>query len=159
MSLTRKPLGSHHRIVIKIGSALLVDRKSGLKKDWLDAICEDIAAEDVIYPIVVPPGCFLHGVYWKVEAAETGVTLAMSSVRGAFNAAIDGAVLGDHVPGHVRASGTQHGVQRCGGGLAVPGPRVVPVDASLDHRQSGLVIGTVEVVQTKVTGTRGAHQV
>ncbi|WP_313610941.1 glutamate 5-kinase, partial [Rhizobium sp.] len=44
MSLTRKPLGSHHRIVIKIGSALLVDRKSGLKKDWLDAICEDIAA-------------------------------------------------------------------------------------------------------------------
>lgn len=44
MSLTRKPLGSHHRIVIKIGSALLVDRKTGLKKDWLDAICEDIAA-------------------------------------------------------------------------------------------------------------------
>lgn len=44
MSLTRKPLGSHHQIVIKIGSALLVDRKSGLKKDWLDAICEDIAA-------------------------------------------------------------------------------------------------------------------
>lgn len=44
MSLTRKPLASHHRIVIKIGSALLVDRKSGLKKDWLDAICEDIAA-------------------------------------------------------------------------------------------------------------------
>ena len=44
MSLTRKPLASHHRIVIKIGSALLVDRKTGLKKDWLDAICEDIAA-------------------------------------------------------------------------------------------------------------------
>lgn len=28
MSLTRKPLASHHRIVIKIGSALLVDRKA-----------------------------------------------------------------------------------------------------------------------------------
>ncbi|MBB3946364.1 glutamate 5-kinase [Rhizobium skierniewicense] len=40
----RKPLGGHHRIVIKIGSALLVDRASGLKKDWLAAICEDIAA-------------------------------------------------------------------------------------------------------------------
>src|SRR6478735_1526331 len=44
MTLARKPLGKHHRIVIKIGSALLVDRKTGLKKDWLDAICEDIAA-------------------------------------------------------------------------------------------------------------------
>ena len=44
MTSARKPLGSHHRIVIKIGSALLVDRKTGLKKDWLDAICDDIAA-------------------------------------------------------------------------------------------------------------------
>jgi len=31
------------RIVIKIGSALLVDRKSGLKKAWLEAMCDDIA--------------------------------------------------------------------------------------------------------------------
>ena len=44
MSVARKPLASHRRIVIKIGSALLVDRKSGLKKAWLDAICADIAA-------------------------------------------------------------------------------------------------------------------
>ncbi|WP_320201093.1 glutamate 5-kinase [Agrobacterium sp. rho-13.3] len=43
-TLARKPIGKHNRIVIKIGSALLVDRKSGLKTDWLDAICEDIAA-------------------------------------------------------------------------------------------------------------------
>jgi glutamate 5-kinase len=40
----RKPLASHRRVVIKIGSALLVDRKSGLRKAWLDAICSDIAA-------------------------------------------------------------------------------------------------------------------
>ncbi|RYE62367.1 MAG: glutamate 5-kinase, partial [Oxalobacteraceae bacterium] len=39
----RKPLGDHRRIVIKIGSALLVDRKTGLKSQWLDAICADIA--------------------------------------------------------------------------------------------------------------------
>ncbi|UVC12002.1 glutamate 5-kinase [Rhizobium sp. TH2] len=38
------PLTSCRRIVIKIGSALLVDRASGLKKAWLDAMCEDIAA-------------------------------------------------------------------------------------------------------------------
>ncbi|MGO4564366.1 glutamate 5-kinase [Rhizobium sp. 2YAF20] len=40
----RKPLDRYRRIVIKIGSALLVDRKAGLKKGWLDGICTDIAA-------------------------------------------------------------------------------------------------------------------
>jgi len=37
-------LADHRRIVVKIGSALLVDRKSGLKRDWLDALCDDLAA-------------------------------------------------------------------------------------------------------------------
>ncbi|NLS05821.1 glutamate 5-kinase [Rhizobium sp. P32RR-XVIII] len=41
---TRKPLDRYRRIVIKIGSALLVDRKTGLRKAWLDAMCADIAA-------------------------------------------------------------------------------------------------------------------
>jgi len=40
----RQPLDRYRRIVIKIGSALLVDRGTGLKKAWLDAICADIAA-------------------------------------------------------------------------------------------------------------------
>ncbi|RFZ86481.1 glutamate 5-kinase [Shinella sp. WSJ-2] len=44
MTKNRKPLGKHRRIVIKIGSALLVDRATGLKKAWLDAMCRDIAA-------------------------------------------------------------------------------------------------------------------
>lgn len=44
MSAKRKKPSACKRIVIKIGSALVVDRKSGLKKAWLDAICEDIAA-------------------------------------------------------------------------------------------------------------------
>ena len=43
MSGSRRSLASHRRIVIKIGSALLVDRKSGLRTEWLDAICTDIA--------------------------------------------------------------------------------------------------------------------
>ena len=43
MTKNRKPLGKHRRIVIKIGSALLVDRATGLKKAWLDAMCKDIA--------------------------------------------------------------------------------------------------------------------
>ena len=44
MNVSRKPLAAHRRIVIKIGSALLVDRGTGLKTDWLGAICADIAA-------------------------------------------------------------------------------------------------------------------
>lgn len=37
-------LSSHRRITVKIGSALLVDRASGLKRDWLAALCDDVAA-------------------------------------------------------------------------------------------------------------------
>lgn len=37
-------LKAYRRVVIKIGSALLVDRLQGLKKQWLDAMCADIAA-------------------------------------------------------------------------------------------------------------------
>ncbi|MBR0557760.1 glutamate 5-kinase [Ciceribacter sp. L1K23] len=44
MTVDRKLLSTYRRIVIKIGSALLVDRSTGLKKAWLDAICDDIAA-------------------------------------------------------------------------------------------------------------------
>lgn len=40
----RKPVAAHRRIVVKIGSALLVDRASGLKTRWLETLCEDIAA-------------------------------------------------------------------------------------------------------------------
>ncbi|MEQ8308767.1 MAG: glutamate 5-kinase [Hoeflea sp.] len=43
-SARRRPLSAHKRIVIKIGSALLVDRQSGLRAAWLDALCADIAA-------------------------------------------------------------------------------------------------------------------
>jgi glutamate 5-kinase len=40
---TRPPLGRHRRIVVKIGSALLVDRQTGLKRAWLESLCADIA--------------------------------------------------------------------------------------------------------------------
>ena len=43
MTASRKALASHRRIVIKIGSALLVDRQTGLKTGWLEAMCDDIA--------------------------------------------------------------------------------------------------------------------
>lgn len=43
MSKLRKRVDQHKRIVIKIGSALLVDRAHGLKSEWLQSLCSDIA--------------------------------------------------------------------------------------------------------------------
>ncbi|ASY64636.1 Glutamate 5-kinase [Sinorhizobium sojae CCBAU 05684] len=63
MAATRKPLEKYRRIVIKIGSALLVERKSGLKKAWLDALCADIAALKVkgVEVLVVSSGAIALG--------------------------------------------------------------------------------------------------
>jgi glutamate 5-kinase len=38
-----KQLKDYRRIVIKIGSALLVDRSTGLKQNWLESLGQDIA--------------------------------------------------------------------------------------------------------------------
>jgi glutamate 5-kinase len=42
--MTARPLKDFRRITVKIGSALLVDRKKGLKRDWLSSMVDDIAA-------------------------------------------------------------------------------------------------------------------
>ncbi|CAB4327450.1 glutamate 5-kinase [Brucella sp. 191011898] len=39
-----KKLKDYRRIVVKIGSALLVDRATGLKREWLESLGQDIAA-------------------------------------------------------------------------------------------------------------------
>ena len=39
-----KKLDQYKRIVVKIGSALLVDRKHGLKAEWLESLINDVAA-------------------------------------------------------------------------------------------------------------------
>ena len=36
-------LSPYRRITIKIGSALLVDRQKGMRRVWLEALCEDVA--------------------------------------------------------------------------------------------------------------------
>jgi glutamate 5-kinase len=63
MTTDRGSLTACRRIVIKIGSALLVDRKSGLKKTWLDALCEDIAALTMrgVEVLVVSSGAIAMG--------------------------------------------------------------------------------------------------
>ncbi len=42
--MTTLALSAYRRIAVKIGSALLVDRKAGLKREWLAALCDDLAA-------------------------------------------------------------------------------------------------------------------
>ena len=43
-ALKAPSLAHFRRIVIKVGSSLLVDRQTGLRKAWLEALAEDIAA-------------------------------------------------------------------------------------------------------------------
>lgn len=57
------PLNSYRRIVVKIGSALLVDRATGLKTEWLRSLVEDIAAlaRDGVEVLVVSSGAIALG--------------------------------------------------------------------------------------------------
>ena len=41
--MAAQSLKKYRRITVKIGSALLVDRTSGLKRDWLASLADDIA--------------------------------------------------------------------------------------------------------------------
>jgi hypothetical protein len=43
--------------------------------------CHPLAENDVIYPVVLPPDCFVLGIYWKVEVPEEGVSFSLGSVR------------------------------------------------------------------------------
>lgn len=63
MRSARKNIVKHKRVVIKIGSALLVDRKDGLKADWLASLCDDIAKlrEQDIDVLVVSSGAIAMG--------------------------------------------------------------------------------------------------
>lgn len=42
--MTPQPLQHYRRITVKIGSALLVDRSAGLKREWLASLVDDVAA-------------------------------------------------------------------------------------------------------------------
>ena len=47
MALVAPDVKAAKRLVIKIGSALLVDRKTGLKQGWLSALAMDVAEAKV----------------------------------------------------------------------------------------------------------------
>ncbi|KXF76368.1 glutamate 5-kinase [Paramesorhizobium deserti] len=61
--MTMKALKQYRRIVVKIGSALLVDRTTGLKREWLESLGEDIAALAVagVEVLVVSSGAIALG--------------------------------------------------------------------------------------------------
>ena len=63
MTIEAKSLSACRRIVIKIGSALLVDRATGLRKTWLEAMCADIAAltAEGVEVLVVSSGAIAMG--------------------------------------------------------------------------------------------------
>ncbi|MGL4497041.1 MAG: glutamate 5-kinase, partial [Beijerinckiaceae bacterium] len=43
--MTTPALSDFKRIVVKVGSSLLVDREKGLKAAWLNALAQDLARE------------------------------------------------------------------------------------------------------------------
>lgn len=73
---TRKRVDAHKKVVIKIGSALLVDRKTGLKSDWLRSLCLDIAALKAkgIDVLVVSSGAIAMG---RTVLSSTGKKLKL----------------------------------------------------------------------------------
>ncbi|WP_187968858.1 glutamate 5-kinase [Aquibium microcysteis] len=90
-----RSLSSHRRIVVKIGSALLVDRQSGLKRDWLSALCADVAglAENGVEMCVVSSGAIALGRTilglgrraLKLEESQAAAAVGQIALAGAWS--------------------------------------------------------------------------
>ncbi len=89
-------LARYRRIVVKIGSALLVDRRAGLRQDWLASMADDIAAlaargADVL---VVSSGAIalgrtilgLTGKVLKLEESQAAAAVGQIALAGAWSA-------------------------------------------------------------------------
>src|SRR5690606_19900472 len=85
----------YRRVVVKIGSALLVDRKAGLRRDWLASMVDDIAAfsqrgADVM---VVSSGAIalgrtilgLTGKVLKLEESQAAAAVGQIALAGAWS--------------------------------------------------------------------------
>ena len=89
-------LAPYRRIVVKIGSALLVDRRTGLRKEWLASMVDDIGAlaargTDVL---VVSSGAIalgrtilgLAGKTLKLEESQAAAAVGQIALAGAWSA-------------------------------------------------------------------------
>ena len=91
-------LAGHRRITVKIGSALLVDPASGLKRDWLDSLADDIAAlaSAGVDMIVVSSGAIALGRTvlglgrrtLRLEESQAAAAVGQIELAGAWSAAL-----------------------------------------------------------------------
>ncbi|MAM13211.1 MAG: glutamate 5-kinase [Rhizobiaceae bacterium] len=94
MNGMHRSLTHYRRIVIKIGSALLVDRTHGLKTDWLNRLCDDIAALKAagVEVLVVSSGAVAlgrtvlhsHSGTLKLEEAQAAAAVGQIGLAGAW---------------------------------------------------------------------------
>lgn len=95
---SQRSLDSHRRIVIKIGSALLVDQSTGLRQEWLDALTDDIARlkERGIEVLVVSSGAIALGRTLldlprkplKLEESQAAAALGQIELSRAWSASL-----------------------------------------------------------------------
>jgi len=90
-----KPLRSYRRITVKIGSALLVDRATGLKREWLASLADDIArlTENGAEMLVVSSGAIALGRtilglgkrVLKLEESQAAAAVGQIALAGAWS--------------------------------------------------------------------------
>ncbi|MER8463434.1 glutamate 5-kinase [Mesorhizobium sp. M1396] len=91
-------LKKYRRITVKIGSALLVDRATGLKRDWLDSLADDIAvlAQGGAEILVVSSGAIALGRTilglgkraLKLEESQAAAAVGQIALAGAWSDAL-----------------------------------------------------------------------
>lgn len=92
-------LRNFRRITVKIGSALLVDRASGLKRDWLSSLVDDIASLSAhgAEVLVVSSGAIalgrtvlgLGGGALKLEESQAAAAIGQIALAGAWSEELD----------------------------------------------------------------------
>jgi glutamate 5-kinase len=90
-----KTLSSFRRITVKIGSALLVDRKSGLKREWLASLVADIAdlSRRGVEVLVVSSGAIalgrtilgLQSRILRLEESQAAAAVGQIALAGAWS--------------------------------------------------------------------------
>ena len=93
--MSRSPLRSYRRITVKVGSALLVDRATGLNRDWLRSLVEDIAAlgHEGCEVLVVSSGAIALGRsvlglgkrVLKLEESQAAAAVGQIALAGAWS--------------------------------------------------------------------------
>jgi glutamate 5-kinase len=96
--MTMQSLKKYRRITVKIGSALLVDRATGLKRDWLDSLADDIGvlAQGGAEVLVVSSGAIALGRTilglgkraLKLEESQAAAAVGQIALAGAWSDAL-----------------------------------------------------------------------